>query len=480
MKKSFNRQESKNQEGSIIVSIIVILIFLTTIIYSLIVLSNANLTRARSRVLHLQAQYAAESGADVAISNLNNVDANFVGSASEVEVLNNNLYRATYSVSAIVGADSKERIITATGRVYAPKNAAAATYTRKIEVIAKRTSTTTSSSMLSRNIIEIESGVKNISGRDVYVNGYIVMHKNTTNLIAENITVADKNTGATNCSIGGTGNLIKPSIFSDPAQTKTKVTVAYNNCINPPGNTSNANFDVLANQVNIGKVSSTFVPWSQFMDGTYQNSPTGCSDWTTGISPRSIPSTGNTKKTHYPDNGNSISSSCGSSGDLALGSNTYHIKNHVHLRANLCASAACEPTFYNPDPGSAGIKYVFIEGTINFDAVKTAAGSGPIVFITYGADPASKSSVCPLGGSIYIGKSNAETSAPAAYFLALNGICLEKTKFSTNPALGGLSGKNLYISTNSGSPFDLYLDTSFPVDQIPIDLAFRATRYRVL
>src|SRR6185436_6344679 len=117
----------------------------------------------------------------------------------------------------------------------------------------------------------IDSGVKNINGKDAYVNGFIQMNKNTTNLIAENITVGGKNTGATNCSIGGTGNLIKTTTFVTPGQTKTKLTLAYNNCITPPGNTSNANFDVLANQSNISTIKSMYIPWNQYMDNTYTN-----------------------------------------------------------------------------------------------------------------------------------------------------------------------------------------------------------------
>jgi hypothetical protein len=304
------------------------------------------------------------------------------------------------------------------------------------------------------------------------------MNKNTTNLIGENITVAGKNTGATNCSIGGSGNLVKPTSFSTAGQTKTKLLLAYNNCISPPGNTSNTNFDVSPNQTNIAQVQSTQIPWSSYLDNSYQNSPSGCTDWTSAGSSHTIPSTGNTKKTHYPDSSSGVSTSCGNSGDIPL-SGTYTIKDHVHLRANLCAASSCSATFYNPDPGPAGIKFIFVEGSIDFDAITTQSGSGPIVFVTYGADPASLNGVCPLGGSLHLGKSGT-TNAPAIYLLALNGLCLEKTKFGSSPALGGVSGKNVYIATNPGSPFDLYLDPSFPTDQIPVDLAWRAVRYRRL
>lgn len=466
----------KNSDGSIIISILIVTLFLSTFIFSLIVLANSNLVRARGRVLLLQSQYAAESGADTAIAQFNNNNTAYTGSGGEVIVLQNSLYKSTFQVTVADGASAKEKIVTSVGRVYAPANSSAPSFFRRIEVIAQRTGTTASLSMVSRNIIEIQSGVKNIRARDVYANGYINMNKNTTNLIAENITIADKKTGASNCSLGGSGNLLKPSTFSNPGQTKTKILVAYNNCINPPGNVSNANFDVSANISSISKIQSTFIPWSQYMDSSYQNSPGGCSDWSGGSFPRDIPSTGNTKKTHYPDSNSGVSSSCGATSNLNLTTGQYNIRDHLHLRANLCGTVGCSPTFNNPD---AAIKFVFVEGTINFLSVDTAVGSGPIVFISYGTDPSAKNAVCPLGGAVYLG-STGNSTAPAIYLLANNGICLDKTKFGANPALGGISGKNIYVATNPGTPFDLGLDTTFPVDQIPIDLAWRAVRYRRL
>ncbi|MBX4197413.1 hypothetical protein KW801_02555 [Candidatus Saccharibacteria bacterium] len=469
---------NKNQRGSLIVSILMVMLFLFIIVTSLAVLADSNLSRAKGRVLLLESQYAAESGADAAIAYLNSdPNSTYSGTSSETTILTNNLYKATFSTTVVAGATGDQKIITSTGRLYQPASAAQANYTRKIEVIAQRTAGSSGiSGILSRNIIELQSGVKNVYAKDLYVNGYINMNKNTTNIVAENITAAGKNTGASNCSIGGIGNLIKPGSFVTPGQTKTKITIAFNNCINPPGNTSNANFDVLANQTNIDKVQSTYIPWSQYMDSSYQNSVQNCNDWTSGSFPRTIPSTGNTKKTHYPDNGSNISSSCGNSGDLSLATGQYNIADNVHIRANLCAATACTPTFYN---SNSAPKYIFVEGSINFDSLQTAAGSGPIILISYGADPASKTSICPLGGAIYLGN-NGNTSAPAVYLLANNGVCLDKTKFNSSPALAGLSGKNVYIATNPGTPFDLKLDTAFDSSSVPINLAWHAAKYRRL
>ncbi len=460
------------------VTILIISVFLGMTLMSMLVLANANVHRARGRIMFLQAQYSAESGADAAIALLNGGNTSYTGTSGEVTILSTSRYKSTYTTTVTTGTNLKERVITATGKIYSPAAATTPSYSRTIRVTAQRSSTTTASSVVSRNIIDIASGVKNLYATDIYANGYINMSKNTTNLVAENITIAGKNTSASNCSIGGSGNLLKPTSFKNPAQTKTKIRTAFNNCISPPGNASNANFDVLVNQTNISAIQSTYIPWSQYMDGSYQNSPGGCTDWTSGASPRSIPGTGNTKKTHYPDSGSNIATSCGTSGNLNLGSSQYNILDHVHIRANLCATSACNPTFYNPSPD---VHYVFVEGTINFDSVHTAAGSGPLVFVTYGADPASKAGACPYGGSIYIGQQGSnDTDAPDIFFLAQNGLCIDQTKFDNEPALGGIGGKNIYVAANPATPRDLRLDPSFPVDQIPIDLSWRQVGYERL
>lgn len=473
MKQFINRND---QSGSIIVSLLILTIILSGFVYGLLSLSNATVARSRQRVFVLQAQYAAESGADMAISKLN-ADDTYDGTDNETTLLDGDRYKATFDVSISPGTDAKQRYIIATGNVYVPADATEPSYTRTIEVTAEQSTETTSNALLSRNIIHLQSGVKSVTARDIYVNGYIYIQRNTSDLIAENITVADRNTGASNCSIEGSGNLVKPDDFADPSQTKTQVRTAYNNCISPPGNTSNANFDVFANQSNIAKIQSTFVPWSFVMDDTYGDAPAGCADWTTGPSPRTIPSSGNDKLTHYPDRDNGVSTDCGNNGSIDLGSNQYDITDHVHIRADLCGNSGCTPTFRNPDEGEDSIKYVFVEGWINFERLTTTPDSGPIVFISYGSDPASKVGRCPLGGSIFLGNSG-RTSAPAAYFLATNGVCLDRTRFDTEPALGGISGKNIYIATNPGTPFDLELDPTFPVEEIPVDLSWRAVRFR--
>ena len=444
------------------------------------------MSRASSRILALQAQYAAESGADAALAIINNGNESYGGQNNVAVVTNGNRYKAVYDVAVTAGVDGNEKIINATGKLYQPATATTPKTIRKVQVIAKRGSSGNTANVLSKNIVHIGASVKDIVAKEIFVNEYIQMDKNVTTFIAEKIIVADRNPSATNCSING-GKLEKPSGATSPTLLK----LAYNNCTTPPGNSSNSNFTVLANQTDIEKVQSTYVPWQYAMSSSSQVGR-ACSEWTTGASPRTIPAgtlapspptdqSSNYHTIHYPDSSSGVFNSCTSvatKGSLDLGNDIqYNINQNVHIRASLCSNAPCRPIFYNP---STTTRYVFIEGTINFEQLRSASGSGPIAFISYGTDPASLAAVCPEGGAVRIGQSgNNNTTAPQVFLLAVNGgLCMDGTKFGSTNALGGVSGKNLYIATNSGTPFDLGLNPNFPVSDVPINLTFKATQYR--
>src|SRR5690242_821400 len=87
------------QSGSIVVEILVVTVFLMIIILSIASLSNSVSQRARLRVLGLQAQYAAESGADSAIAQLNNVSDTYSGTGGDVVILNTSQFKSSYNVT---------------------------------------------------------------------------------------------------------------------------------------------------------------------------------------------------------------------------------------------------------------------------------------------------------------------------------------------------------------------------------------------
>lgn len=473
--------------GSMLVSIMILMSFLAIFVFGLMTLGRSNMSRASDRILALQAQYAAESGADAALAYLNIPDSSgeeYEGEDDVLVVENGSRYRAEYDVEVKTPNDAagvpmtNERIILATGNVYMPASSLTPEITRKVEVVAKRSSDFTSKNILSRNIVHIASAVKDVIAKDIFVNNYIQMDKNVNNFIADSITIADRNPSAENCSISG-GKLSKPA-----STGRTVLRLAYNNCSTLSGGAGN--FDIQENQNDIEKVQSTFIPWQFGMHPTTVT-PGLCSHWTSGGSLRDIPygsdpftpaqdAEKNNNTVHYPDSDTGTIDSC-EGGSIDLGNATININQSVHVRADLCSNSPCKPTFNNPTQET---RYVFVEGTINFEQLLNVDGSGPIVFISYGTDPSELSSICPDGGAVRLGQQgNSNTDAPRVFLLAINGgMCLDGTKFASDRALGGVSGKNLYIATNSGTPFNLAFDPDFPVEDVPVNLTFKATQYR--
>src|SRR2546427_995417 len=99
--------QTRRQAGSIVVEILVVTVFLMIIIYALVDVAGSVLHRGRGRIFGLQAQYAAESGADSAIAQLNNVSDTYSGTSSEVNLLTTTQFKATYSTTVANGSTSK-------------------------------------------------------------------------------------------------------------------------------------------------------------------------------------------------------------------------------------------------------------------------------------------------------------------------------------------------------------------------------------
>lgn len=474
MKKNID-QPRESERGALLATVIIAIMMLSMILFAIIQLAQGNLARAVSRLYSLQTQYAAETGADIALTRLNHMTTQVT---TEQVMERNDRYKATYEVKVEDSptGNMDEKIITSTGRVYTPASAAKAGYERTVRVVARRSSTNASSSLLSKDIIQVSSSVKDIVAKSIYVNKYIQLDKNGNVLTAEKITVAGTKAGADNCSILGSktnAGELKPPVGYAP---KVELDLRGKNCVTL--NPSSA-FNVNINNVNLEPVASTYIPWNWTMGTGFMNA-NSCADWGSGSGTHNLPSNPSLKKSHYPDSSSGITSSCGTSGTINLGTGTYNLLTDVHVRANLCNnSMGCEPTFNNPNPSQT--RYVYVEGTINFGVLTTTPGSGPIVFIAYGGDAADVAGVCPLGpgASIFLGKGGSNsTNAPQAYLLAVNGgLCIDKAKFGSYGALGGMSGKTLFFGSNSGNPFSLQLNSSFPLDAVPVNLSWKAAEY---
>ena len=466
------------------------MIFLTMTIMSLAVVSQTNITRATQRIYLLQAQYAAESGADTVVAYLNSSSGSYPYDGTQRDLYTYaSKYKATYQATVTNDPlDANKKSVLSVGRVYIPASATTPRYTYKLKVSLERSSMAFTSSIVSRNSVEVASSVKAVVAKSLFVNEYVKANKNTTDITIDDLTIAGKYPDGNNCSLSGAGNLVRNSAL--PAGTKAKLRMAYRNCMDPtPGNTSDANFDITADDSSLQKIASVYIPWGYKMNnndggGNYANG--NCSDWTAAAP--TIPSSGNARKTHYPDSGAGTvpASSCGGSGtapaDLNLGSKTYIINDHAHIRANLCKAYTCTPKFINPDASKP--KFIFVEGVINFERVTVDNTSpGDIIFISYSTSQIiSASKQCPSNSAaIRLGKDGSNSLvAPKAYFIATNGmLCIDQTKFNTgSESLGGVSGKDIYLSSNSGATFELTFNPEFPLSSVPLDLSWRASNVK--
>ena len=296
----------RSESGSIIVSILVIMIFLTITILSLGVISQTNISRANQRILLLQAQYAAESGADVVVAYLNSSTGTYPNSGTEKPLFKDSFtetHRATYTATVTDTASPNKKIVVSEGKIYQPKSATTPRFTYKIETVLERSSIAYTASIVSRNSVEIASSVKAVIAKSLYVNEYLRANKNTNDVQIDDLTIAGKYPDGGNCSLSGSGNLVRNPAL--PAGTKSKIHMAHNNCMDStPGNTSNADFDIIANDTSLQKIASIYIPWSYKMnndDGNGDYTSGSCTDWT-AASPV-IPSAGNLRETHYPDSG---------------------------------------------------------------------------------------------------------------------------------------------------------------------------------
>jgi hypothetical protein len=483
-------RKTSTESGSIIVSIMIIMIFLTMTVMSLAVISQSNITRGHQRIYQLQAQYAAESGADAVVAYLNSTAGAYPTSGVETELFTyGQTYRATYTPTVTNHpTDNNKKTVNSVGKIYQPANAASPRFTYKLNVSIERSSISFTSSIVSRNSVEVASSVKAVIAKSLFVNEYVRANKNTTDLQVDDLTIAGRYPDGGNCSLSGSGNLVKRADL--PVGQKALLRMAHSNCMDiPPGDTSNADFDITANDSTLQKIASIYIPWSYKMNnndnlGEYTNG--SCSDWA-AASPV-IPSSGNNRETHYPDSGagTAAASACGGSGsapaDLNLGTKTYTINDHVHIRANLCKATSCKPTFINPDASKP--KFIFVEGVINFErATVDSSSPGDIIFISYSTSQTiSASKQCPSNSAaIRLGKDGSNSMvAPNAYFIATNGmLCVDQTKFDSGAdALGGVSGKDIYLSSNSGATFELSFNPEFPLSSIPLDLSWRAANVK--
>ncbi|HSH18734.1 MAG TPA: hypothetical protein VK978_05120 [Candidatus Saccharimonadales bacterium] len=181
MSRHSNRQ--LDQQGSILISIIIIVPFLILITTLYLQLAVSGLTVARKDQSQTHAQFAVDAGIDYALQKVNQ-DATWTSTSGdtgnvngELELHNENGTSTTFEVDLASNSPSSRTLI-AVGRVYRPAGSTTLVASKTIKADLRAVSAGTYSVVTGVGGLFMQNNAK-IVGGDVLVNGEINMQNNT-------------------------------------------------------------------------------------------------------------------------------------------------------------------------------------------------------------------------------------------------------------------------------------------------------------
>ncbi len=169
--------KKQNSKGIVVVMILLTIFMIATAMIYVLDLSTANHRTASQESARVNAQFAADSGLDIAIQKLN-ADENWSGQ-SETTLYQDTRQKSTYEISVSNGATSSKKVIQATARVYIPASASTPLVTRKyqLDVSAVTSGIGITSVVSGVGGLQLNNNAK-ITGGDVAVNGTIQVDNN--------------------------------------------------------------------------------------------------------------------------------------------------------------------------------------------------------------------------------------------------------------------------------------------------------------
>jgi type II secretory pathway pseudopilin PulG len=171
--------KTKEQEqGFIIGSLLVLLIVISVLLLTIISAAVGNYQIALRENARVNAQFAADSGLDQALHELNQDDT-YPGSSGEVEIFNNGTIRTTYETVLTDGTTARKKIIRSTGRTYQPASETVAKATRIFELEAEAVTSGFGPGSVVSGVggLILDNNAK-ITGGDVIVNGSVLVNNN--------------------------------------------------------------------------------------------------------------------------------------------------------------------------------------------------------------------------------------------------------------------------------------------------------------
>jgi len=165
------KKTTTNQEGMIILPIIVILPFLILMATYFLNLSVASFRLATQDQFHTHAQFSTDAAVDLAMEEINE-DSGWTGTAGEVDLVNDGKVRTTYQAT-VADVDSDTKTITAIGRTYRPVGATTPESSVTIKVDLRAVTNGGTFSLVTGVGGLYMSNSAKIVGGEVFVNGEI-------------------------------------------------------------------------------------------------------------------------------------------------------------------------------------------------------------------------------------------------------------------------------------------------------------------
>ena len=183
------------QRGAIVPSVLLFSVFLTVVVVALLNVLSINFTISQSERSRTSAQFAADSGVDYAMREIN-IDSNWSSTGGELTLLNSPDVRTTYEVS-VTDVDVDNKQLVSTGRTYRPASSTIPESSQSVQVSLRV--------VRSGGDLSVVTGVGGLFMRNsariingsVYVNGEISMENSAQiGLSTNSVSV---NAAHTNC-----------------------------------------------------------------------------------------------------------------------------------------------------------------------------------------------------------------------------------------------------------------------------------------
>ncbi len=431
------RPHKQSQQGSVIVSILITTLFLTTLIFALLVLANSNLVRAKQRIYLLQAQYSAESGADSAIATLNGGNTSYTGTGgSDLTVIATTGYKSTFSTVVSAGSNSLEKIVTSTGKVYVPASATQPSFTRKVSI------TVTGKQGSGYAVIGGVGGLilsnNAIIGGVVYTNGKITMSNNS--IIGSATNPATVSAAYYNCP--------SPADSTYPRACTSGEPISLTNSAHIYGSVSANNQTTGTGMTNSGLVASSGVPYLALP--SYGRAPQKAAVATTITAAAASCSSGSktwSANTHITGGNVLINNSCTLTvqGDVWIDGN-FTIQNNGNMKVDNAMTRA--PVIMID--GSAGGKF-----DNNSVITSNAAGWG-FKFITFYSKAACSPDCTTVTGADLANSQGVQTLTMQNSGLGANTLFYarwSKVFVNNNGSVGGINGQTIQLQNNGNITF---------------------------